>query len=80
MRAESWRALLFIALCVAVPATADEPPAATDDAAMDLEFLEYLGTLVHDGDEWVDPSDVAPPEETSSRAAQTLGLPPEWED
>jgi hypothetical protein len=80
MRGEPWRALLLVVLSGGVPAIAGERT-TPDDAAADLELLEYLGTLVQDGDEWVDPSDIAPrQDEAPPPDDDPLGLPPEWED
>jgi hypothetical protein len=80
MRVEPWRAFLVVVLSGGVPAIAAESP-APDGSAPDLAFLEYLGTLVRDGDEWVDPSDIAPRrDEAPPPEDDPLGLPPEWED
>jgi hypothetical protein len=72
VRADARRWLVALSLCAALPARAEE-------ATPDLDFLEYLGTLVAEGDGWIDAQDVAPPEEPTT-AAQTMGLPPEWEE
>ena len=66
MRAD--RALLgmLAVLLVAPTSRAQEVPAAPD-----LEFLEYLGSLVREGDRWVDPTDLrGPAEEERDRVAK----------
>lgn len=54
MRAERVVSLAFILGVWATPAAADDAAAT----AVDVEFLEYLGGLVRDGERWIDPLDL----------------------
>jgi len=73
--------LVAFATCAAVQAFADDTPSPVAADTVDIDFLEYLGTLVREGDEWLDASDIAPPAEMPHVANDDpLGLPPEWEN
>ena len=62
------------------PGTQDErlDPASDSDAELvlepDLAFLEYLGTLVKDGETWVGPDDMPAPADEATRESNG-GLP-----
>jgi len=59
MRADALRIALLLVL-LAPSLRADDG----DETVADLEFLEYLGSLVRDDAGWLDPSDLRGPAET----------------
>jgi hypothetical protein len=59
-RAEAWRlVLLCVVLARSAGAAEDTPEAPGAGDVPELEFLEYLGTLVRLDEDWVDANDVA---------------------
>jgi len=76
MRADHAALGVLALLLVAPLSSAQEAPSAQPrpghraTAPPDLEFLEYLGSLVREGDGWVDPTDLrGPAEEETDRVA-----------
>jgi len=68
MRAEHAAIGVLAVLLFAPLARAQEAPAVPPP---DLEFLEYLGSLVREGDAWVDPADLREPgDDEPERAAE----------
>jgi hypothetical protein len=86
MRADGRRLLaLFVlagAMQSALAADPSSPEATIDEAPPDLDFLEYLGTLVREGDAWIDGSDLRGPLEIDRDRAAVREQPPTrfWED
>jgi hypothetical protein len=61
-------ALGLLAVLLFAPRTQAQD-AGVAAAPPDLEFLEYIGSLVREGDGWVDPTDLrGPAEEARDRA------------
>ena len=64
-------ALLLLAPIADAQDASSAPPTRPGNrrpAPPDLEFLEYLGSLVREGDTWVDPADLrGPAEEENDR-------------
>ena len=67
MRADHATFMLAMVLAAAPTSAQEAPPSPPGP---DFEFLEYLGSLVREGDTWIDPTDLRWPAETErDRAA-----------
>ena len=77
--------LAILALLLAAEPTSSQEPSAPPPAP-DLEFLEYLGSLVKEGDAWIDPTDLRGPaeaerdrEDAEDECAQSTAQKPQQE-
>ncbi|MBC7983901.1 MAG: hypothetical protein H7Y02_08610 [Candidatus Obscuribacterales bacterium] len=73
------QAILLVSLPVSAALSADAKPqranATADDAAVSMEFLEYLGSLEDADDNWTDFEglDRKTPEATATRSTKPVG-------